>query len=196
MQWLWCCGNFGMLSQKYHYYFLILAVQLLIYIIYYFPVCWLLISHEFTTFPQSSDHGKVMWPHNLQLYDSHFVLSSLIITPTWSQIVVSCMPHNWDISIWQRTWCKSVECARVHPPLTSVGVAPPPIYLLCWEIFVFRCMTVKMRASFTSVLYFLSSVLWCCKAQTGAAMVAVWAAATWLRCLLLPLWPTNVGYVA
>src|SRR5882724_9956264 len=38
MKWLWCCGNFGMLSQKYHYYFLILAIQLLTYREYYFPV--------------------------------------------------------------------------------------------------------------------------------------------------------------
>src|SRR5882724_10627375 len=85
------------------------------------------------------------------------------------------MSHIWGISIWQRTWCKSVECARVHPPLISVGVAPPPIHLLCWEIFVFLLlMTLKVRASFTSSTLFLSSVLWCCKAQPGVAMVAVW----------------------
>ena len=47
----WCCGNFGMLSHKYHYYFLILAVQLLTYIVSYFRVHQLLISHDFFTFP-------------------------------------------------------------------------------------------------------------------------------------------------
>src|SRR5882724_9199423 len=73
------------------------------------------------------------------------------------------------MSIWQRTWCKSVECGRVHPLLTSVGVAPPPIHLLCWESFVFLLsMTVKVKASFTSRALFsliclvvLQSSNWC-----------------------------------
>jgi len=68
-----------MLSQKYHYFFLILAIQLLIYTVYYFPVCQLLISCEFPAFPwshmtmgKSSDQFRE-WPglqnlHGLQVW--------------------------------------------------------------------------------------------------------------------------------
>ena len=104
-----------------------------------------LLSHSHMTVGKSCDHI------NLQTYNLCFVLSTLTITPTWPKNVVSHMPHNWGISIWQRTWCKSVECARIYPPVISVGVAPPPIHLFCWESFVFLLiMTVKVRASFTS----------------------------------------------
>jgi len=163
-----------MLSQKCHYYFLIIAVQLLTYIVSYFPVHQLLISCDFSTFPQSCDCGKITWPcKSANIW--HF-LSTLTITPTWPKMVVSQMPHNWDISNWQRTWCKSVECARIYPPLISVvGVVPPPIHLLCWESFVFLLfITVKVRASFTSSTWFLICLV-----------------VLWLQCLLLPLWPTQ-----
>ena len=40
-----------MLSQKCHYYFLIIVAQLLTYIVSYFPVHQLLISRNFSTFP-------------------------------------------------------------------------------------------------------------------------------------------------
>src|SRR5882724_11953727 len=86
-------------------------------------------------------------------------------------MVVSHMPHNRGISIWQRTWCKSVECARIYPPLISVGVAPPPMHLLCWESFVFLLLiTVKVRDSFTSSTCFLIC-LWCCH-MTQVSVVA------------------------
>jgi len=152
-----------MLSQKYHYYFLILAVQLLTYIAYYFPV------HQTADFP----FPTIIWlweSHvtfvNLQSYNSCFILSSLHHHSKWAQIVDSHIPHNWGISTWQRTWCKSVEYARVHPPLSSVGKAPPPICLLCWESYVsLLSMTVKARASIHIQYFILSSVLWCCKSS-------------------------------
>ena len=119
---VWCCSNFDMLIQKYHCYFLIFAVQLLTY---YFPVCQLLISHKFTTFPWSHDHGKVMWPHK-----------SVIIL-TFCTHLSSFLQH--DPELWSCT-CHIIEafqsgkgsgasqlsvpeCARVYPCLTSVGVA-------------------------------------------------------------------------
>jgi len=128
------------------------------------------LSHNHMTVGKSHDHV------NLWTYDFCFVLSTLTITPTWPKMVVSQMPHNWDISNWQRTWCKSVECARIYPPLISVvGVVPPPIHLLCWESFVFLLfITVKVRASFTSSTWFLICLV-----------------VLWLQCLLLPLWPTQ-----
>ena len=70
-----------MLSHKYHY-FLILAVQLLTYIVFYFPVHQLLISHDF---PLSHDHVTVAKSRdhvNLQTYDICFILSYLTINMT------------------------------------------------------------------------------------------------------------------
>jgi len=157
MQWLWCCGNFGMLGQKYHYYFLILAVQLLTYIASYFPVHKQLISHEFTAFPWSCDHVKVMWPQkSANIWLLFHPLNP--ITPTWASIAVLCMPHNWG-DLVQVSWvCQSTPSSD-----------PPLIHLLCWESFVFLLsMTVKVRASCTSSTLFsliclvvLQSSNWC-----------------------------------
>src|SRR5882724_5050859 len=98
------------------------------------------------------------------------------------------------MSIWQRTWCKSVECGRVHPLLTSVGVEPPPIHLLCWESFVFLLsMTVKVRAAFTSSTLFsltclvvLQSSNWC---DNGSCLGLLHHDSG--GCLLFALWPTQ-----
>ena len=150
MQWLWCWGNFGMLSQKYHYYFLILAVQLLTCIVYYFPVCQLLISREFTAFPRSRDRVTVTW-----LRISTIVRLTFHPLITHHPTLWSCT-HN-IIETFQSgkgsgaSQLSMPECARVYPCLTSVGVAPPPSQLLCGESFVFLLsMTVKVRAPFTS----------------------------------------------
>jgi len=142
-QYIISCNGFGvvailgMLSQKCHYYFLILAVQLLTYIVSYFPVHQLLICP--------------LYPHH-------------------SKMVVSCMPHNWGISIWQRTGASQLSV----PEYTSSDfcrVAPPPI-VYCWVFLLL--MTVKVRASFTSSTWYLICIV-----------------VLWLQCLLLPLWPTQ-----
>src|SRR5882724_5443994 len=112
-------------------------------------------------------------------------------------MAVSHMPHIRGISIWQRTWCKSVECARVHPPLTSVGVALPPIHLLCWESFEFLLsMTVKVRASLTSSTLFsliylvvLQSSNWC----GNGSCLGLLKHETGVCCCLFG--QPNVGYV-
>ena len=124
MQWLWGCSNFGMLSQKYHYHFLILAVKLLTYIVYYFPVCQLLISHEFIDFPQSQDHGKVMWPHK-----------SAILQPVFRPLI----SHHCSVrvhSLWRSdcpTWGHIIQ-----PELMSFGQFYPSSIIsleLCFGMF-------------------------------------------------------------
>src|SRR5882724_4515749 len=85
------------------------------------------------------------------------------------------MPHNGGTSIWQRTWCKSVECARIYPPLISVGVAPPPICLLLGKLCI-PTVDKSEGEGFIHIQYLISHL------SCGA---------TTLQCLLLPLWPTQ-----
>src|SRR5882724_11890837 len=88
-------------------------------------------------------------------------------------MAVSHMPHIRGISIWQRTWCKSVECARVHPPLTSVD--PTTYSSIVLGTLCIPAVNDSEGEGFIHIQYFiLSSVLWCCKAQTGVPMVAFW----------------------
>ena len=159
MQWLWCWGSFGMLSQKYHYYFLILAVQLLTY---YFPVHThptnFLLSHGHVTVGKSCDHI------NLQSYDFCFILSSITIT-TWASIAVLHMPSlrhfNLSKDLVQVTWVGQ------SMPSSDFCRSGPHLFVYCAGKPLYSCCQWQWRWGFHShpVLYFLSSVLWCCKAQ-------------------------------
>jgi len=131
--WFWCCnlfggcigsgivgGRLGNVNQKYHYYFLILDVQLLTYTVY-FPVHPLLISHKFTAF-----HSHV----NSYIHDHMitFELSSLIIT-AWAHIVVSCTQHNWGTLIWQSVTIHS-NAKSIYSPLHRRIFMTPIVYII------------------------------------------------------------------
>jgi len=165
-------SNLVLLSQKYHYYFLILAVQLLTYIAIIFQCtnCWF-------PFPTLIWLWKVMWPVNLQSYNSCFILSSLIITPNEPKLLIHTFHIIEAFQPGNRTCASQFEYAEYTLLWVSVGKAPH-LYVYCAGKAMYPCFNDSEGKGFIHIQYFiLSSVLWCAKLNTGVAMVAVFAAA-------------------